>query len=496
MKQKLVSLIELIKLVDDPQLSEKYINYLCSFDDDRQYRHDEINAIKTLVHELCLSDISSEGFLYSYSIRQLNKEFDLLKISGDYCINIEIKTFSPGLEKIKNQLLKNRHYLKLLKKEMLLFAFVEDTKTFYSLLPNDELVVTNKDDVASCLIAPAEECIDLDYIFSPKNVLVSPLNNPQRFLDGDYILTDNQKQIKKRIVESVESGNQFVGLCGLPGTGKTLLLYDIAFDYAQKCKVLVFHCGIMCSGHFSLNQQSNNLSINEVKILRLKDIKGYDIVFVDESHRIFPSQLEKIIKWVPKANAKCIFSFDESQRLSLFENNSQTLATIYEKCGGQNIFKLTNKIRTNKEIAYFIVCLRDLSKCNKRIEFQNIRIIYEPDDRKSVSIAKRLEEHGYKYISYTPSTVYYDLNYQKNDSNTHRVIGQEFDGVTMIINHNFFYKGNKLDATAHPNPDYLYTQLLYQGLTRARERLCLIIQEKSVLQKIFELMQKSKEGNF
>ena len=40
----------------------------------------------------------------------------------------------------------------------------------------------------------------------------------------------------------------------------------------------------------------------------------------------------------------------------------------------------------------------------------------------------------------------------------------------------FYYdKNNILQSLVHPNPDYLYTQLLYQHLTRAREKIALII---------------------
>ena len=32
-----------------------------------------------------------------------------------------------------------------------------------------------------------------------------------------------------------------------------------------------------------------------------------------------------------------------------------------------------------------------------------------------------------------------------------------------------------LRETPHHNPDYIYTQLLYQGLTRVREKLCIVV---------------------
>ena len=36
----------------------------------------------------------------------------------------------------------------------------------------------------------------------------------------------------------------------------------------------------------------------------------------------------------------------------------------------------------------------------------------------------------------------------------------------MIINEDFYYEDKKLKSKTHTNPDYIYTKMLYQGLTR------------------------------
>lgn len=494
MKNRIVSLKSLVRLVDDPLLSKRYVNYLCGFsNEEHTYRHDEIKCILVLLNQLNLSNDEANGFIYSYTIPQLNKEFDLLKISTNKCINIELKTKNPGEANIQKQLVQNHYYLNMLNTEVYLFTFVLESKQLYCLNSNGELEKTDYHVLKNTLLNLVPSEIDLDCVFSPKNILVSPLNEPQRFKNKNYLLTENQRNIKETILKTInDSDYLFVGLHGSPGTGKTLLLYDIAFELAKTKKVLVLHCGIMCEGQNELNRLNNNLDISEVKILRLKDIKGYDVVCVDESHRIYPGQLERIIKWVPKANAKCIFSYDESQRLSYFENNSNTLTEIH-KCCENNEFELKNKIRTNKEISYFIRCLRNTSNFKEPVCSENIRIVFEPDKKAAVNFAKESEKDGYVYISYTPSTIYCDLNYQKSNLNTHRVIGQEYDSVVMIINDSFYYKDNKLMAKEHPNPDYLYTQLLYQGLTRARTKLLLIIQTKDMLNKVLSFFEEKNE---
>lgn len=50
------------------------------------------------------------------------------------------------------------------------------------------------------------------------------------------------------------------------------------------------------------------------------------------------------------------------------------------------------------------------------------------------------------------------------DFDTHHVIGQEFDKVVMLLDSSFYYDENgTLQGIPHPNPDYLYPNLFYQG---------------------------------
>ena len=147
-------------------------------------------------------------------------------------------------------------------------------------------------------------------------------------------------------------------------------------------------------------------------------------------------------------------------------------------------------MRTNKELALFITCLFDLTKYREEYVFNNVKIIYEPNQLHAVNIAKKLDfENEYTYITYTPS--FYDdaLDYQKTDRNTHTVIGQEFENVCMIVDNNFYYVNKKLQAVTHPNPDYLFTKLLYQGLTRVRSKLAIIITEKSILENVLSMFK-------
>ena len=489
MKHKLISLDNLIKLIDNENLSEKYVKYLCGFEKDREYRHREIIDIKLLVQALNINTSDKDGFLYNYIVPQLNKEFDLLKITDNACINIELKSHEVDLQKIKKQLLQNRHFLKMLNKEQLfLYAFISETKKVYT-LRDANIFECDIDELIEILQNKRGIEVDLDEIYIPKNILVSPLNSPDKFLANNYLLTENQETIKKNIIEYITSikSERFIGLTGGPGTGKTLLIYDVAKELEKINRILLVHSGILCEGHCYLDKKFKNIKIISAKELRLREIKDVDIVIVDEAHRLYESLLSKIERWVKKTKTICIFSYDIGQKLSNAEDQRNTSDNIEQLCGN-HIYKLTNKIRTNKELALFITCLRDLSKYRSEYKFDNIKIYFEPDRIKAVNLAKKLaQDEKYAYISYTSSFYDHRIDYQKTDLNTHTVIGKEFDKVCMIIDDNFYYENNRLMGKIHPNPDYIFEKLLYQGLTRVRSALAIIITENDILDRVLEM---------
>lgn len=496
MRNKNVSLSDIIKLSHNSVLSEPYIRYICGIGAEHQYRHQEIEDISALVKEISLPERMLSGFIYGYSVPQLNKEFDLVKITETTCLNIELKSSEIPDEKIKRQLLQNRHYLKLLNKSRLyLFTYFSSTNTVATLDDHDEIVrydISALKSVWSSIESTAES-VDLDQIFTPKNILVSPLNSTERFLNGDYLLTENQENIKKDALEYIatKSADRFIGITGGPGTGKTLLIYDIARELSHKYRILLVHSGILCDGHYELNRQLDSIKIISAKELRLREIKDVDIVVVDEAHRLYTETLEKVERWVKKAKTICIFSYDAGQMLSSSEKWRDTAGKIDVLCV-KHIFKLTNKIRTNKELALFITCLRDLSKYRDEYSFPNVRIIFEPDKTKAVYLAESFEKSGYTYISYTGSFYNHELDYQRGEHNTHNVIGQEFEGVCMLIDDNLYYAPNgKLCGKTHPNPDYLFEQLLYQGLTRVRSKIALIITSEIMLKSILPLLKNN-----
>lgn len=420
-------------------------------------------------------------FYFSFSIPKISKEFDLLRIGTNSVINIELKSCASE-EKIIKQLIQNKYYLKSLCRPLVLFTFVSEQQCFYMLSEQDTLVPVDKSIVYNSIIGQSD-CFygNAEDLFSVSDYLISPMNTPDRFLRGEYFLSSHQEKIKKQVIEgAISGGNQYFGITGDPGTGKTLLLYDIAVNLSVLGKCCVIHCGIMPDGLAKLNRALTNVDIVEAKrINSYFDFSPYRYILVDESHRFRRQQYDLLVQETQGQSITTIFSFDERQILSTRERN----AKIAEKIASLDcctVYRLTNKIRTNKELASFIERFCNLHSHNIVKDYSSVTIAYAENQTDALLVLQSFIQNGYVFINYTGSA-YNASNFDcfgplSLGRNTHTVIGQEFDNVVMLLDQTFVYDVNGvLLAKHHPNPDYLYRQLLFQGLSRVREKLAIVI---------------------
>lgn len=447
-----------------------------------QEREREIESLNVLVDMLldegadlfCL-----DSFYYSYVIPQLGKEFDLLKFTDSVIINIELKSEDVGEERRLRQLKNNRHYLKHIGCPVLSFVFISNTGELYEYI-NDKLFCQSMKYLCEILkkySVPAD--ISVNDLFKVSNFLVSPLCTPDRFLKEEYILTQQQETFKNSILEKINSPDSpdFFYIEGSAGTGKTLLFYDLAKNLSDNEKCCLIHCGSLNSGHTSISSAIDNLTIISMnKIADESDFPDCRYIFVDGAHRITTELLEKTVFWVRKNNKTCFFSFDKKQVLS----RNETAAEITDKIKNINGICgmcLKNKIRTNKMMQSFISSLFSLKRKNQNIS--SVSILYAGNNSEAAELIELYRKKGYVFINYTgsksnPSSIDYFTNQEY--CTTHDVIGQEFDNIIMYMDENFYYDSHGfLCSHPHPHENYIYTNLLFQGVTRVKEKLCLIV---------------------
>lgn len=485
MNNKIVSLIQLSNLANDYDLSMSYVRYIAGLSNKRDYKHQEIKGISRLIRCLNLSFSECEGFIYGYTVPHLNKEFDLLKISDNYVLNIELKSQPKDLESILKQLRQNAHYLKLLNKKIKCFTFISSTKTLYKLEDN-VLVKAQREELKALCNNNYVSNIDLDLVFSVRNILVSPFTDTQRFLDNDYLLTENQENIKKRIFKSINNGSKKIGLTGGPGTGKTLLLYDIAKDISLNNKVLIIQNTILSLGHKRLEKSIPNLRIIDEENIENIDYKDINYILIDEAEKIDFKPLEFILDKVENNNINIIFSYDYKQRLN-YNDSAKVIDTIESIVNSSE--KLTMRIRLDKDLALFMTYLKDLNKYDYKTKFNNITFYYEPKRQRVIDLIKTLDSNGYRYIPFDNKYIT-DIEYLKDYINSYTIIRGEFDKVVMAFDSNFYYMENKLKSKPHPNSRFSYMKLLYQGITRVRNELVFIVTDKELFKNISVLFKE------
>jgi AAA domain len=422
----------------------------------------DINKLFIELEKLIEDNYIFDGYHINYSIPQISKEFDLLRIGGNYILDIEIKSQPIDIIKIKKQLIQNTYYLKFINENVYCYTYIASVNKLYYL---------DKVNLIECNFANLYKHIcnqeviigqNINKLFNPSNYLISPFNSTDEFVSQAYFLTSQQDDFKTQIEKLITSPKyMFFAITGAAGTGKTLLVYDIVSSYLQES--LIIHCGILNNGQYLLRDKYN-WNIISIKDYAQIDFSKYSIVIIDEAQRIRPNQFDLIVKMVKSNNSTCIFSYDSSQCLRIEEIHNNIDSRIQGLV--QKKFSLSDKIRTNKGIANFIRGLLNSKFKSPDIDRENIDVKYFQKASEVRSYLCYLSQSDWKVINYTPSkhqNLTYDKYFISETDNAHQAIGQEFNNVVVVIDGHFTYSDNGFLSTKGYKYSPYYSQLRMFG---------------------------------
>ncbi|WP_157981304.1 ATP-binding protein [Aliidiomarina sanyensis] len=473
---KSINLISLAQ-AHDSLLHDEYKNFTKYYGVD--IKNNETIDLKVLVSEifLRLPDVGIfNDFYVGYKIKHISKEFDLLRFGRNYVLNVEIKSTST-VEKIKTQLTRNNYYLGHISKVVHNLCFVAQKKILYRLNSFGDLESIDFSYLIQLLTN--QNLIDLDspdVLFNPSDYLVSPFNSTDKFLNGQYFLTGQQEDIRDEVLgEIYDNKTAFISITGSAGTGKTLLTYDIVRFIKNSKNVVVVHCGQLNDGHHRLRQFG--WRIVSIRDFRNYDLNDIDLVVVDEAQRIYPQQFDNLVVDAQAKSTDCIFSYDKQQTLSSAESRTDIEGKI-DSLGFFSKFKLSEKIRTNKEIASFIKVLFNANRND--ISFPNcgnVDFDYFTSTSNVKDYISLISNEGWEVLRLTPSQYdneHHESYSQLTSKTSHRVIGQEFDNVAVVIDQYFRYDSEGF-LTYNSRTYYDSVKMLFQNITRTRKKLKLII---------------------
>lgn len=494
----ILSVIEAYRKLDKALFQKLMSSYGVIVDNLKGIKDYELDGIEALVKNI--KDSNNNIYIFNnyylgYSIPQIGKEFDLLRFGSNYIVNIEIKSEST-IDKIIKQQEKNKYYLEFLGKDIYIYTYIQKENKLYKLIignsSNTTIEVTFTELCSKLLEQDIDYISNIDDLFNPSDYLVSPFNSTEKFMNGGYFLTGQQDQIyidiQKQLLDKTKN---FIALTGGAGTGKTLLTYHIAKKHINTGKkVLILHCAQLNRGHHVLIEEWN------WKIYMPKyapDIGDYDLVIIDEAQRMYPNQFDKIKTGILNSKTKCIFSYDEKQYLSNGEHNYNIKQKVKTDLLCEP-YKLTDKIRTNKEIASFIKQLFDIKQNIHNSSYPNIELIYCSNNSSAKILLQNLSDNGWKVPNYTPgtrSTFHYERYRSDDPESAHSVIGQEFDNIVVTLDNCFSY--DSVGQLIANDCYYSQRQMLYQIITRTRKKLCVvIIDNEMMLDRCINILNKKK----
>ncbi len=416
----------------------------------------EINSMRALVDQLekYMPEVYRLRLFYSFQILRLGKEFDLLQVKKNQIVNIELKSGAVSEDAIRRQLIQNRYYLAILGRPVRSYTYISSQNRLVRLTNHDHIVEAEWEQLCAELQEKSADFSgDLEDLFQAEWYLISPLTQPERFLKKEYFLTAQQKDIERQILKSIRiKRGGYYHFSGLPGTGKTLLLYDIAMKLSGRQMVCIIHCGASGQEWKRLHERLRRIVwVSDLQITAEMRLDEYGTVLVDEAHLLDKETLENIVEAAGKRPV--IFTSDCEDQLSP-EEVDQSVKLGIAKLPEIQTFRLTNRIRTNEEISSFVQNMMHIPDYKSGRRFPHVTVFYANDDQEAANLIQDAKKQGYQHLLES------------------EVAEKAYDSVAIILDGNYFY-----DSKKYLRSKKRTVRNLFHQLNSAKEKLMLIVKD-------------------
>ena len=447
----------------------------------------ELESMKSLVRRLeaHMDNVYSLRFFYSYQIPRLGKEFDLLQIKEDQIINIELKSGVVSDEAIRKQLMQNRYYLSVLGCTIQSYTYISSQDRLVRLTNHDHIVDADWKDLCRALQKEGDDYRgDIDDLFQAELYLISPVSEPARFLKKEYFLTSQQRDIQRQILKKLRIG-RYGHFCftGLPGTGKTLLLYDIAMKLSRRQQVLIIHCGNAGSEWKILHERLRRIDfLADDQLTEEVSLEAYSAVLVDETHLLSAEKLQILLKQY-NGHFPLIFSSDSEDAICPDELGTDTIKLI-ENLPEIHMFHLTNRIRTNAELSSFIQNMMHYTGRKTANSYPHVSAVYVNDESETEILLKDYTSQGYQY---RPPVC------ARNHEMEITAVRDTKCLVTVLDDRYYYDKNGYLRSGYSCEGNGSEVRSLFHQLNQAKEELSIIVkQNEDVYETLLTLLQPGR----
>ena len=437
-----------------------------------------------------------DGFYFSYTIAHVSKEFDLIKISedGNCVLNIELKSEAIEEDRILKQLSQNRYYLSHISRTIYSFTYVMETNTLYFLNDRGYMRAAGMEELADVLMKPAFSSFvekDLDQYFRAADYLISPAALPEKFLQGNYFLTNQQFEFRRRILqyfdgEQADGSVPVVAVSGSAGAGKTLLLFDLAMELSKKKRVLILQGGKLQKGHRLIDERLRNVFIRTADSSYGEE--SWDYVLVDETSRIDGDALDGILAYVRARRTPCVMAYDPHTLVDQTGPEAGESIKIREACG--LYLEFTGNIRINRPVYAFMRELFRPREKAKSADYSCIDVVFADDREAAAAILAYYRDKGYQKITLPGGGGAIGEGLMEDE-----IIGLVFECVLVILDSRFYYDGeDRLRAAGDASEEAV--NILYEGISRTREKLCvLVLEDEALFARILSIREQDRDSD-
>lgn len=500
MKSGVINLETYVQSFKESQILDAYkrINRI------NDIKESEGNDLEVLANELIkLSSLNKKklfGFQLDISVgKRFQEQFDVLRFSNEAILNIELKSNMVPLKEIQDQLDRHNYLLGCLpgNKKVILYTFISSEKKVY-VFKDEELRESTLEELFNSIPDDYYEENPLLNLKS-EDFIISPYSDIDRYLNARYFLNDEQKQIVKEVT-SKPSG-EHVMITGGAGTGKSLVLFDLANRLTEKGKSVLL---VFCSTLKSTNKINSKVNFTFTDILNIDFTKlnllNYDYILLDESQRLWKANYELLLE----TKSTLIFAVDKAQTLQPGEEQTNIEGKLDNLIINKNKYNLKEKVRTDISLSTFIHKLFNKSRSGLQpIKFPKVNAIYFDRKSEAEEFVKNLiaiEEYVSIEVPQYKTRSTGNIKNQKIftfSTDGFNVIGREFDNVLIPIDDRVQYVSNELKFNHGENYyPYLASNGLFQAITRVKNNLLfLVIGNVEIYKEIQKLITWENDKN-
>lgn len=429
--------------------------------------------------EMYMQEVYSLRFFYSFQIPRLGKEFDLLQIKDNHIVNIELKSGVVSDQAIRKQLIQNRYYLSVLGRPIQSYTYISSQNRLVRLTHHNHIVDADWERLCEDLQKEGMNYEgNIEDLFRAELYLISPITDPVRFLKKEYFLTSQQRDIEKKILRDIyakQSGCFWFS--GIPGTGKTLLLYDIAMKLSVRHRICMVHCEENGEKWRILHERLQRIDFLADEQIRIEERKAgtqiplekYRGILVDEAHLLSKDKIERLLEL--SKEQPVIFSSDSEDVISSEEMDKENIKKL-ENQTDIKVFRLTNRIRTNAELSTFIQNMMHLPPRMNSRGYPHIFVVYANDDVEAENLLSDYIKQGYQWVEIEESEM------QEAQADLKMQAVRDMDKIVLLLDERYYYdEEGYLRAACFMKNGSSYVRKIFHRLNHAKESIALVVKK-------------------